>query len=506
MRHVVLIIATALCVHAQAEPPAIFQNGVFNSASRFPRTLPGGVIAHGARFTIQGVRLGANGRTKVEVRTGERVHLAQLLNVSGSAIEAILPATVPPGDATVVVIVDGKPSAPAAIRVGMSAPGLYTVNQLGWGAVSQPRTAAPGDTVVLAATGQRGTVADVFVGERSVKAAVRSKAGSAGIEELTFVLPRDVPEGCHVPVYTKTGDLVSNIVSLRVARRASDKSSTCRESIWPSTQGDNATVVLYQIILTLEINAGDPQSNIEEHATAVFSAAGSPVPPIRVLPPSGTCSGAAGTYQSGQASRMLYGLNLDLPGGRMLDAGRQLEVSGHASTRKLTARSPGFFSQSLAPRADRSAHPPPFLFPGDYTISGSGGTAVGAFQAQLHVGTPLVWIGREKFSQVDRKKGAELKWAGEDPRQPVIVSALSIDRSSSAYFLNLCVVPPGAKQFTIPPAILANLPATEDGPGVPLSYISVLQSPTGSMTGIHGSGVTGVAIYFGGGGRSVFFY
>jgi hypothetical protein len=84
--------------------------------------------------------------------------------------------------------------------------------------------------------------------------------------------------------------------------------------------------------------------------------------------------------------------------------------------------------------------------------------------------------------------------------------AISIDRASTAYFQNICVASPGAKQFTIPPAMLANLPATEEGAGVPLSYMSILQSPSGSRAEIRATGISGLAIYFGGGARSVIFY
>lgn len=509
MRHVVLIIATGIWAHAQPgspEPPAIFQNGVFNSASRFPRTLPGGVIAPGARFTIQGVRLGAKGSSQVEVRSGARSQVARLLSVSPGEIEAILPATVPPGDASVAVLVNGKASTPVSIRVQSSAPGLYSANHLGWGAIAQTGSAAPGGTVELSATGIGGRVPEVFVGGRKARASVRPKTGAPGIDELVLSLPRDVPEGCHVPVYTQTRALVSNVVSLRVSRHGPARTAECSDTLWPAARESNATIVLYQMGLTIEVNPGDLRSSIEEQGAAAFTAPGSPLPPIRVLPPAGTCMGVAGTYQTGEGGQILFGLNLNLPGMQTLDAGRQIEISGNGATRKLTARKPGFFSQSLALRANRVNDRPAFLFPGDYTIAGSGGPAAGAFQTKLHVATPLVWIDRERFNLIDRRRGATLKWAGHDPSRPVIVMAFSVDRFSTVSFASLCVAAPGATEFTIPPAMLANLPATDESPGLPLSYLAVLQSPSGSMAEIRAPGIFGFAIYFGGGGRSVVYY
>ena len=54
-----IILCAALRLVANAQPPAIAQNGVVNSASQIPSALPLSSIARGAKFTIYGVRLAA---------------------------------------------------------------------------------------------------------------------------------------------------------------------------------------------------------------------------------------------------------------------------------------------------------------------------------------------------------------------------------------------------------------------------------------------------------------
>src|SRR5713101_4075573 len=118
MRRALFIVAMAGAAVTRGQPPAILQNGIFNSASRMPTPLPGGFIAGGARFTIRGVRLGSDVRiTTVTVQAGARSFRARLLAVNPREIEAILPRAVPTGEATITVSREGETSRPFPIRV-----------------------------------------------------------------------------------------------------------------------------------------------------------------------------------------------------------------------------------------------------------------------------------------------------------------------------------------------------------------------------------------------------
>ena len=80
-----------LVMRAIAQPPAIGQNGVFNSASRIPPALPGGSLARGALFTINGVRLGTAGATTIALlHAGARVSV-NLISAQPRRIEARMP-------------------------------------------------------------------------------------------------------------------------------------------------------------------------------------------------------------------------------------------------------------------------------------------------------------------------------------------------------------------------------------------------------------------------------
>ena len=57
MRTILPIFCAALLVAQPAAPPSVAQDGVRNAASLIPPGLPGGAIAPGSMFTIDGVRL-----------------------------------------------------------------------------------------------------------------------------------------------------------------------------------------------------------------------------------------------------------------------------------------------------------------------------------------------------------------------------------------------------------------------------------------------------------------
>src|SRR5579871_757738 len=118
---------------AQSPPPWIAQNGVVNSASRIPSTLPGGAIARGALFTIFGVRFGTVEHTRVAIDFGGVKVAAQVNRSTPQQIDARMPDSVRLGAAAVVVTVDGRASAAFPITIVAANPGIFSLNGLGWG-------------------------------------------------------------------------------------------------------------------------------------------------------------------------------------------------------------------------------------------------------------------------------------------------------------------------------------------------------------------------------------
>ena len=59
----------------------------------------------------------------------------------------------------------------------------------------------------------------VWVGNKQANIIEKGRSGCcAGIDQIAFIVPDDAADACHVPVVVKTGDVVSNYVSIAIAR------------------------------------------------------------------------------------------------------------------------------------------------------------------------------------------------------------------------------------------------------------------------------------------------
>jgi hypothetical protein len=189
----------------------------------------------------------------------------------------------------------------------------------------------------------------------------------------------------------------------------------------------------------------------------------------------------------------------DASGARGLDAGDEIAVAAVGGKLNLVAGPEGFYRARLSKRSTK-----PFLPPGDVQISSQGGTAVGPFTATIRAADPLTWKNREQLAVVDRRNGVKVEWKDADPRRPVLVAALSVDRLSTAAYACLCVAPAGAAGFTIPSAMLANLPPTSTEAGLPQGMLLLTQSASGGYAQFQARSLgTGTVLYLSGSGRSV---
>ncbi len=337
LRRSLFILAVAMG-RLEAQPPAILQNGLFNSAGRMAGSLPGAALAPGSRFTIRGVRLGTDVRTTVvTIRSGGRSTAARLLTVNDMEIEGILPAAIQPGDATATVTRGGESSQAFSFRAAHMALGLYTTNRLGWGQADLARTRRrqtfPGaGRGRQAACNRRGNgTAPQALCRRApcVNPLCRAtKANQPGMDEIVFRIPDGVAQGCYVPVYAQTPEgLVSNIVTLPVARGGS---ACAPPEGWPVPGPQSGLVLLSRFSMLLETRPGDWETNEHETIQATFVAGNGSalVVPLHLLPPVGTCTGLPGVYQSGGDTAALMGLAFEASGARGLDAGQEIAVIG----------------------------------------------------------------------------------------------------------------------------------------------------------------------------------
>jgi uncharacterized protein (TIGR03437 family) len=479
------IILFAITAIAYAQPPAITQEGVRNAASRMPPSLPGGSLAPGALFTIQGLRLGgANSETHIHIQQQGSDVDAQLISASAERIEARVPRQAPPGDSQLVVTRDGQPSRPFAIRVAPAAFGIFGRNGKGRGPGEIFNDDAPGETVnssaapahpgavaTLLGTGLGAeTRAEVFVGGKLARVvSLGPRTGRPGVEEVRFQLAKDTPPGCYVPVLVKLPESVSNAVTMSVA----PENEACSDAIGPTP-----LVVLARLFA----RAGFPVEVIEDVGAAIFPTedrAATFLKGWELLPPTGTCTAYTGRWPT---AFLAAGTTGDFPPlssvpGR--DAGPRIEVTGPQGTSilKPSPDAKGLYVGSLGGPLSLQLPEPPFLQPGKFRISGQGGQDIGAFATEVVYNVDLDWVGGKGVDTIDRKRGATVKWRGASAHDRVIVAALNVDQLSGDTGICLCVVPGSAGRWRLPALPLSNLPASHDAPGVPMSYVLMATLP-----------------------------
>ncbi len=208
--------------YAQEAPPAIDQDGVRNAASLMPAALSGGSIARGSIFAISGPRLapGPGGDVILSITQGAESARATPLRVNRERIEARMPLDAPLGAVALTVSYGGQSSVPFPLTVVEASFGIYTRNAKGWG---RARGAGAGRTVTLHGTGL-GSARSVEVSRRGDSGAPHSlqwtRRCCPGEDEIRFVIPKDAPGGCDVPVQVRVGGRFSNVTTLAIGRRS----------------------------------------------------------------------------------------------------------------------------------------------------------------------------------------------------------------------------------------------------------------------------------------------
>lgn len=475
-----------------AQPPAITQEGVRNAASRMPPSLPGGSLAPGAQFTIEGLRLSATGlETRVRIAQGGVSVDAPVISAGEEQIEARVPMEIRPGAGELTVIRGGQISRAFALRIAPAAFGIFAQNGSGWGPGqvvnedANPNTPAeparPGSVVTLFGTGWGAArTAEVYAGGRRARFLSHTgKAGDTGVDEVRFQLPADMPQGCYVPLAIKLAGQVSNFVTLAVSRAGKPCAGDPRAS---------GLVLLARVRMHIRLSAGHPVEFPQDMGVAIFPQVQPGAPPNawEMLPPVGTC-----TNITGRRSGDLWasgGLPFAALPGR--DAGPGLTVTGPNRTATLlpAPREPGLYLGWLG--GGRPLHAKPFfLDPGRYTISASGGKDVGAFSASADFHPILEWLRPERLGRIDRTRGARVEWSGASTSQRVLVAAVNVDPLSGGAGVCLCVAPGSAGRMELPALYLSNLPASRNMPGLPQGYLLIAGLPEGRAPEFHARGL-----------------
>jgi uncharacterized protein (TIGR03437 family) len=478
--------------HAVEPPPAIRQHGVVNAASRMPPSLGGGALARGSLFRIEGLRFGPD--VKVRITKGEEHGEALVLEASAQEILAILPPNAPLGAAQLTVTFAGQTSLPYDLTIVPSSFGIF-----------KDRIEQRDGVATLWGTGLGQAEPEVLVGGRPARVRYSGSAECCpGRDRIVFEIPADAPRGCFVPVLVRTGgSVVSNVVGMPIGRPCDDPANWLERRAAGPRAG---LAILLRSRMRLDLDAAAPVEFLADVGLASFRSGAKPSPVA--LPPVGACTAWSGTYYIGQLMTAMRGGPLVLPRTGRIDAGRALTVRGPRGAQTLPAdeKRAGSYTALLGgnPPARRKIDKPLYLEPGKYVLAGAGGPDVGEFRVAVRARRGIEWINRKDAAVVERSKGVTVLWKNVGRDETVVIAAMNDDPITAAAGLCVCLARAELRRFTIPPEMLANIPATAEVQDLPASLLLVGALPARAPNEIHARGLdAGVALFVSVDGASV---
>jgi hypothetical protein len=248
-------------------------------------------------------------------------------------------------------------------------------------------------------------------------------------------------------------------------------------------------------------NASENADFIDDQAAVTFASKDDrPVlSPLLLLPPAGTCTAYTSSFQSDAAlPNSISGALISMLSGRGLDAGPQLTLGSAGRNRPVYRVNgvQGYYLGNLGqagPGASRRA-PPLFLDPGEFTLKGPGGQDIGSFEARISSSLPFEWIDRDSIEVIDRSHPLMVHWRDAASRRLIVILASNVDQLSTAIGTCLCVADSRAGEFAIPAAVLANLPASRDLPGIPYEQLYLSSLPAGPAPPMRATGLKSSAV------------
>ena len=515
--------------------PVVQARKTANVASYMPAGLPGGALARGSVFSVFGTGLGPSsspplafplgatlGGVSIRVIQGSTGVDAFPTYVSPTQVNAILPSNTPLGAVSIRVTFNGVTGPPSPARVVNSSFGIISLNSGGFGVgvfqhggsdqlvIDTPSTPAkPGQNITMygtglgpvsfpdngpAAAGSLSTPVEVYVGGKLASTSYSGRApGYAGLDQINFQVPPDVPLGCYVPVQVRTeGTTGSNTVTISVSADGSPCSDAANALAQPFLSGKKVGVLaLVRAAVTEDVGLKAPGTVTTDSAMLTFqqesAAALPPFNPFFSLPPPGSCT----VYTA--AGDLFDGGSIPAGGtsGKFLNAGASLTLSTVSGTRTLAR--PADNSRNFQPLGytfDGSKVPSSLvLSPGNLNVSAGGGADVGALVAPVTVAAPLTWTNRDQTSTIIRSQGVTVNWSGAPAGQTVLIFGGSVDLPVNATGEFLCVASPGAASFTVPAPVLANIPATHTNLLQSKGVVYVGALPTASPASFSASGL-----------------
>lgn len=514
--------ALALCAAAQ---PSVNNNGVVNAASYALPGLPNSSIAQGSMFIIFGTGLGSStqatsfplptqlGGTSVKVTVNGTSADAPMVYAFPTQVAAIMPSTVPVGSGTITVTFNGATSASRPVNVVANSFGIFTLNQAGTGGgiitnanfqvLGPTNSLKPGEAGIIWGTGlgpvsysdaiqskvedMTNVPVEVFVGGKKATVLYRGRSGFAAEDQINFLVPSGVTEGCNVSVAVKINNTVSNIVTMplssssnRVCSDSNGISSTDLQTLLGKGTFSIGAVSLARTAINITAPGLGTIKSTTDVGSAVFSS----------FTPSTFAGSIAGLQQAsvGSCTVITFSGNSTAaltPGTSTgLDAGPAINVKGPNGTKQLTPPS-GTTQKGVYFATLSSGNPVTggtlFLDPGSYTIdNGAGGADVKGFTVNMTVPQALTWneLNTIGNTPISRAQGLTVTWTGGEPGTFATITGVSVTNTTPAVSAAFtCIAPVEAKSFFVGPDVLLQLPPSAvvsgGGVSVPTSFLSV---------------------------------
>jgi uncharacterized protein (TIGR03437 family) len=474
---------------------------VLNNYGLIPPGFINSGIAPGTLFIIQGYGLAsASAVSSLESTTGGAVLPTTLNGASVSVtvggvtvvpafyyaeniqLALVLPSGTPIGQGTVTVTYNGQTSAPFSFNVVASAPGfaayygtgsgLAHAQDLNYGYFNYGNSIPPNTTIRLIGSGlgadpnpTRDTqyvtpsavdaidaLAHVYVGGIDAAIVYQGPEGFPGLDEIDITVPAGTPTGCFISVVGVTASGVpTNFLTLPIGTGECQDSLGYTGSAITSLIG-NATVNFGSVSIVYNPPPASSPSGTQP-STGVSA---------EFLSESGTSFGTSGALVS--VGSCIVG---ESPSSNTATASSSTPLNAGTITVNdpngvaavtLASGGPGLYGIQL---------PTGFLTQagGAFSITATAGApapAVGAFNTSVTFPTPLLnWTNQATGATIVRSQGVTLNWSGGEPGTYVFISGSSSSGLAASYFV--CFAPVAAGTFTVPPYVLAALPASTSG-------------------------------------------
>jgi uncharacterized protein (TIGR03437 family) len=482
---------------------------VSNAASYINSSLPNGAIAQGGIFVVQGINLGpANisiapaafqsttlSGTSASVTVGATTVAPLMYYTSAGQLAALMPSNTPTGAGTITLTYNGQAGPAAPIRVGPSAPGIFTVSSDGQGAgivtyadyslVSTAKAsncggvnttcgaANPGDALIIWATGlgaisggtdQSGTglgvnmtslPLTVWLGGVQATAIYQGRSGCCiGEDQVVITVPANVPTGCNVPLTLQVNNFVSNGVAVAIAPAGSRTCPSTNPAFTTDAVNAFATTAGPFTFGQVELKRSDNPGGFVDKAGAEFLRFSVPsaLQPFIMsyidVPPPGSCQ--IYNNPNGSPDPPLNFLTA-------LDAGPQITVQGPNGSKNFPA-SNGSYGGTLSNSGN-------YFAPGTITVSAPGGADVKAFSVPVTVPAMPMQTSPTPDSPnpftVTRSNGLTVNWSGGAANSYIKIEGFNqTDNIGTVGGSFTCIVPASPGTFTIPPYVLMALPAS----------------------------------------------